>query len=63
MQGRVEGYLSTERRIPPGCRPASANNTRIVNPVETHGVHFSYATRRINAVQTRLIAYPQTQSL
>jgi hypothetical protein len=31
MQRPVWGYLSTERRIPLGCRPASANDTRIVN--------------------------------
>jgi hypothetical protein len=31
MQRPVWGYLSTERCIPTGCRPASANDTRIVN--------------------------------
>ncbi|MDR2470256.1 MAG: hypothetical protein LBD27_07255 [Tannerella sp.] len=56
MQGRVWGCVSTERRIPTGCRLALANDTRIVNPVETHGVRLSNATRRINAVETRCIA-------
>jgi hypothetical protein len=35
MQRPVVEYLFTERRIPTGCRPTSANDTRIVNPVET----------------------------
>jgi hypothetical protein len=42
MQGRVAGYLSTERRIPPGCRPASANDTHIVNTVGAQYVRPAY---------------------
>jgi hypothetical protein len=37
MQRPVWGYLSTERRIPAGCRPASANDAHIVNvPCPNH---------------------------
>jgi hypothetical protein len=34
MQGRVVECLSTERHIPPGCRPASVNDARRMNPVD-----------------------------
>jgi hypothetical protein len=36
MQRPVWGYLSTERRIPTGCRLALANDTRLAVAVETH---------------------------
>jgi hypothetical protein len=61
LVGRGWGRGKTERRIPVGCTPASANDTRIVNPVETHCVRLANDTRRVNAVETHKLCVFTTE--
>ena len=58
MLGCVVECLSTEQRIPLGCRPVSANDIRRVNPVETQDVESLQTQSQTVSVETRFIASP-----